>query len=333
VVGAGVWGQAILRTLREVPQFHVVGVVDPDIHARNRVQTWAPDSQLFPDLFQVPSTSFDVALIASPTRHHASQASWVLKQGLDIFVEKPLAASLAEAQSLVQVQQQFPGAIAMVGFLLLYHPAVLRILEMIRSQSLGTPRWLVSERHATRRPSAYSALWELAAHDFSLIQAIDPSPLREMSCTVHAFHHGGEDAETHVELRLSSQFRALLSLANAVPHKRRRIVLATDHALVEFDDLQPEHKLRVLHFSQSKHPPAPDAWSTVEQLLSDATLETVPNLAPLQIELEHLAMCLLHRKQPLSSWQHGVDVVRWLEQASQLAYVPSLRNTLVRVEL
>lgn len=294
LVGAGAWGQNLLRLALGSPRAHLVAVVDPDEQALARAAARAPLARGFRTLDQALALPLDAALIASPALTHAAAARACLGADLDVFVEKPFTSAVHEASSLVELARQ-RRRVAMVGHLLRYHPALRELLARLRAGAIGAPRSLLSSRLSPPgRPSDVSPLWALGAHDVSVLLAVDPSPTRSLSLFSPDAHRA--ELRAHLESGLSVHF----SLSQIHPHKERRLCLVGDEGTLVFDDLRPDAPLVLRRSSR--------------QITTERPLPVAPH-EPLAVELDHFFDCVLARSEPLTPAEDGAAVVRWLAQA------------------
>src|SRR5262249_1299609 len=118
----------------------------------------------------------DAAVIAAPCQHHGDLAVAALDAGLDVFVEKPLALSVADAERC-RARARARNAIAMVGHLLRYHPAIERLVDLAHDGALGELEALDAERLSVSGSEEASVLWTLGPHDMSVLYALDAAPM------------------------------------------------------------------------------------------------------------------------------------------------------------
>ena len=136
VIGAGAWGLNHVRVVATERDCVLVGVADPDPLVVERVHAIAPGVRTLRDpdpLFA--DASIDAVVIATPAATHAELAQAALAAGKHVLIEKPLAMNLDDAKAIASTPRA-PGQIAMVGHLMVYHPAVVRLRELLRSGAL-----------------------------------------------------------------------------------------------------------------------------------------------------------------------------------------------------
>ncbi len=300
-VGCGAWGSNLVRELQAHPQVSLDLVIDPDPSARTLARRLAPDATTETAIEAIEGSQVDAVVIATPGPFHARHAMRALEAGADVFVEKPMTTSLSDAQTLLS-QCRARGRIGMVGHLLHYHPAVRTMLSIVRNGRIGVPLAFRSARLCQKgsRDVDGSLLWSLAPHDVSVLQALDPRPVRQMRVDLRTL--GNEKSVPNVadlRLRLAGGFEAHVVVSRAHRSKVRRMEVIGEEATVIFDDVTTGPKLT---------------------LRSGGNLETVAfhALAPLHAEVDSFVRCVLTRTQPEIGFPEGLDVVALIERAQSI---------------
>jgi len=190
VIGAGAWGRNIVRTLAELG--HLGAVSDPSTDcleaARKLVGEKAKGVRWTSRAAEILEDS-EIAgvMVATPAKTHYEVGKKVLAAGKDLFVEKPLTVDLKEGEKLVKAAEA-AGKILMVGHLLEYHPAILKLHELIRVGELGEIRYVMSHRlNLGKIRTRENALWSFAPHDISVILRIAGKMPFEVICTGGAY--------------------------------------------------------------------------------------------------------------------------------------------------
>ena len=175
VMGAGAWGRNIVRALAELG--HLAGVCDPStdrleaarklVGAKAKEIIWTSRPE---EILEVSRAAG--VMVATPAETHYEVGIKVLAAGKDLFVEKPLTVDLKEGENLVKAAEA-AGKILMVGHLLEYHPAILKLHELVQTGELGEIRYVMSHRlNLGKIRTRENALWSFAPHDVSVILRI-----------------------------------------------------------------------------------------------------------------------------------------------------------------
>jgi predicted dehydrogenase len=180
VVGAGAFGRNHLRVYRELEQagapLKLVAVIDPRESARTAAQTQygIPGFASIEDC--LTAIKLDAASLCVPTVHHATCASTLLAAGIDLLIEKPMAASLAEADEIARQVRQH-GRTVQVGHLERFNPAVRAVRGL-----LNRPMFFEVHRLSvfTMRSLDVDVVLDLMIHDLDIVLSLVDSPLREL---------------------------------------------------------------------------------------------------------------------------------------------------------
>ena len=299
LAGCGGWGQNLLRVLVESPRARVVAVADTQPLRRAVAAGLAPEAAVVATLDEALAVAPDAVVIATPPHTHGALALRALAAGADVFVEKPLATRVADAERLVARAASL-GRVGMVGHLLRYHPAVERLLELARGGALGALQRFESTRISISGDRSASALWTLGPHDFSVLHALDPSPIRAITARASGSVSGDP---VHVDVELASGLVAAITLSRVGADKERRlrVIGAPSGLFAALDDVR-----------------APD-----RVLVAGSPELVVPWREPLAVEVDHFLRCVEERARPLTPFEEGLIVVRAIAAAEDSLRAPS----------
>lgn len=300
LIGCGAWGSNLLRVLEQSPRAAVVAVADTRALQRRHARDLSPGAEVVASLDEALALGVAAVVIATPAHTHAALALAAMDAGVDVFVEKPLAMTIADAERCA-ARAEALGRVGMVGHLLRYHPAVTRLVELCRGGALGPLERVEAARRSVNGDRTASALWTLGPHDLSVIHAIDASAIDAITAAGPA-----SGADAIVDLTLQSGLTARVALSRAHPAKERRFaVIGRDHAAI-FDDVRAPD--RVLLGRPGKR----RGGATEIAITGEAT---VAWHEPLALEVEHFLRCVEERTPPRTGFSDGVMVVRALARA------------------
>ena len=311
VAGLGYWGPNLARNLAALPGCELAWCCDGSEAARER---WAPS---FPgarftaeldDLLADPE--LDAVVLATPVPTHGSLAERVLRAGKHCFVEKPLAASVAEAERVVAVAAE-TGRTLMVGHLLEYHPGVAKLKEIAASGELGDIHYDYSNRlNLGQLRADENALWSLGAHDVSVVLHLADEEPYEVEARGESYMRPGIEDVVFGFLRFRSGLAAHLHLSWLDPHKERRFTVVGSKRMATFDDMDVERKVTVYDkgFDESA-----GSYGEYITRAGDIYSPRIPNREPLRLECEHFVECVRDGLTPRSDGEAGLRVVRVLE--------------------
>ena len=268
--------------------------------APRRLQSY-PAAQVtssFGDL--LADDSVEAVVVATPVPTHYELARRALEAGKHVFVEKPPAMRGAEIEELCELAEE-RDLVLMPGHLLLYHPGVQKLKEIVDSGELGEVLYVYGNRQnlGTFRTNE-NALWSLGVHDLSvLLYLIEEEPI-EVRAHGNAFLSKGVEDVVFCYLRFPSGKMAHMHLSWLDPHKIRRITVVGNERMAVFDDMERERKITVY-----------DNWRT---RTGDIYSPTVDPTEPLRRECEHFLSLVAGEGAPHKAARDAIPVVRALDQ-------------------
>jgi len=311
LVGCGYWGKNLCRNL------HALGalssVVDATEDGQTTARSIAPDAQITNSLDDVlRNDQIQGVALATPAETHADLAIQSMQAGKDVLVEKPMALTLEDAEKMKKVAGE-TGRILMVGHLLEYHPAVLKLREMIASGELGKINYIYSNRlNFGKVRTEENALWSFAPHDVAVIlRLMGQAPVEVSACGGSYLTNGIADT-TLSNLRFENKSRAHIFVSWLHPFKEQRLVVVGDKKMAIFNDIAPfGEKLQL-------YPQNVEFDGTIPILKKeDAEFVEHEKTEPLREECNHFLDCIQSRNQPLSNAQSGIDVLQVLHACQQ----------------
>jgi UDP-2-acetamido-3-amino-2,3-dideoxy-glucuronate N-acetyltransferase len=306
LVGCGYWGKNLCRN------FHALSALGRVIDATESGQTQA---RLIAPGIEV-SSHFEDALndseihaiaLATPAETHAELAIQAMKAGKDVFVEKPMALTLDDAEGMSSVATR-EGRILMVGHLLEYHPAVLKLRELIDSSELGKINYVYSNRlNFGKVRTEENALWSFAPHDVAVIlRLMGQSPI-EISATGGSYLTKGLADVTVSNLRFTDEARAHIFVSWLHPFKEQRLVVVGDQKMAIFNDISPYGEKLLLY------PQTVEFEDEIPVLKKeDAQFVEHSDIEPLREECRHFLDCVATRQPPLTDARSGIEVLKVL---------------------
>ena len=317
MIGAGAWGRNHVRTFSGIKDCELSAVCDTRAAACDWVRDVFPTVRTDRDVATIlADPEINAVVLAVPALLHASLAREAILAGKHVLVEKPFTLTVDEATELLALPRR-PGQVLMVGHLLLFHPVVMRLKEMIKSGELGEIRYIYSQRLnlGTVRQDE-NAWWSLAPHDISvLLYLFDEIPNRVVAT-------GGSFLQSHVEdvvfttLQFPSGRMAQIHVSWLDPHKVRQMVVVGSKKMAVFDDMAPSEKLRIYDKGANVGATTDDFASWITLRFGDVVIPSIRMTEPLSEECRHFVHCIRTGKTPLTTAESALPVVRVLEEAS-----------------
>ncbi|MEE2711298.1 MAG: Gfo/Idh/MocA family oxidoreductase [Planctomycetota bacterium] len=303
LLGLGPWGRNHLRVLCEMGALR--SVWDPDADALSH----APAALRASSLEEVLSdTNVRAVVVATPARTHHALASAAMDAGKDVLVEKPLTLDEGQAADLVSRSRR-QGRVLMVGHITLYHPAIVKLRDLVASGALGRMRYLYANRLnlGTVRDEE-DILWSFAPHDIAVfLELLDAWP---GSLSAHGGNYlkPGRADVTVTHLEFPDGVRGHIFVSWLHPVKEHRLVVIGDRRMATFTDGPDGGRLVLCEGVPPERGAAPPDPATAVDV-------PVASSEPLRCELEHFLDCVRSREEPLTGGQHGLAVLRVLESA------------------
>jgi predicted dehydrogenase len=312
VLGLGYWGPNLARNFSSLDGCELGWCCDLDSAAHDRWQTAFPAARFTADPAEMlADPELDAVAVATPVPTHAALAVEVLTAGKHCFVEKPLAQSVAEAESVIAAADS-AGRALMVGHLLEYHPGVAKLKELLDGGELGELYYVYSKRlNLGQIRGDENALWSLGAHDVSvLLHLLDGEEPDEALAHGESFVRAGVEDVVFCYLRFPSGRVAHMHLSWLDPHKERRFTLVGSRRMATFDDMALERKLTVYDKGFDR-----DFRNYGEYITrsGDVMSPQIANEEPLRIECRHFVECIATGAPPRTGPEAGLRAVRVLE--------------------
>jgi UDP-2-acetamido-3-amino-2,3-dideoxy-glucuronate N-acetyltransferase len=305
VVGVGSWGKNLARNFHDLGALAVLCDVDESLDADYGRQY--PGVKFFRDFKAVLSNrSVRAVALATPAVTHYEMAKAALEAGKDVFVEKPLAVDVKQGEDLVRLAD-LKDRVLMVGHILRYHPAILKLKELILDGTLGKISYLYSNRlNIGKIRTEENILWSFAPHDISATLALlDEMPTR-VSC------HGGAYLSPQVYDVTLSQFefpsgvQAHIFVSWLHPFKEQRLIVVGSQKMAVFDDTS-KHKLLLYPHKVEWRNRIPTAVKATSEIVHLEERE------PLRAECQHFLECVHDRTSPITNGTEALRVLRVLD--------------------
>ncbi len=307
-MGCGYWGRNLVRVLHRLGALQAV--VERSASARELARQIAPGVRTHsrPEpIWRNPE--IDGLVVATPAETHFEIARAALDAGKDVFVEKPLATDLESALSLHRRADEL-GRVLMVGHLLEYHPAILKLHELIRAGTLGKLFYITSNRlNLGKIRAEENALWSFAPHDVSVILRLLGAGPCQVSATGGSYIQPNIVDATVTQLLFEDGARAHVYVSWLHPFKEQRLVIIGSERMASYDDVAKSLILYDRHVDWKRGQPVPSRGEGAEV--------PFPQYEPLHKECQHFLECVATRSRPLTDGANGVQVLQVLSAAQR----------------
>ncbi len=318
VIGYGYWGPNVARNLASLDGCDLRVICDADPLALDKITRLYPGCRTTTDCDEVfAAPDVDAVAICTPVHTHFPLARAALEAGLHVLVEKPLTNSLDSARALTELARK-RNRVLQVDHTFVYSGAVQTIRSMIDAGELGDLLYVDSVRiNLGLFQSDVSVIWDLAAHDVSIISSlIHDRP--EWVSAVGSSHYGRFENLAYVTMMYPGSLLAHAHVNWLAPVKLRSTLFGGSKRMVVYDDLSPSEPVRVYDKGVSLS----DARTSRERALVDYRLGSMfaPHIEksePLNSVCADFVRCIEAGEAPLADGAAGVDVVQILEAAEQ----------------
>jgi len=308
VVGCGYWGKNLVRNMHALGALSAV--VDSTESGRAIAKKAAPGVAVHSDLDSVIKDNvIKAVMIATPAETHFELAKLCLSAGKDVFVEKPLTVVVGQAKELVDLAQR-SCRILMVGHLLEYHPAILKLQSLIKADELGSVHYIMSNRvNLGKIRTEENALWSFAPHDIAVILRLVGQMPFEVVATGGCYIQPNVADVTVTQLLFDNGVRAHIFVSWLHPYKEQKLVVIGSKKMATFDDVSRSLVIHDQRVDWNAGAPVP--------IKGDGVAIEFGSSEPLSIECQAFLESIQTRKPPITDGASGVRVLRILEGAQR----------------
>ena len=309
VVGCGYWGKNLVRNFSELEVLS--SICDPDTEIANK----------YASQYNVKNSSFieiinDVnikgVVLAVPAPLHASMAIEAMNKGKHVFVEKPLAMNLTEAELMITTAKK-NGVKLMVGHLLQYHPIFKTIRKIVNADEIGKLNYIYSNRLSFGKiRTKEDIIWSFAPHDISMILSLagqDPEFIITKSTSIIQ-KNIADTATIHMEFK--SGLKSHISVSWLHPYKEHKLVVSGKSAMLVFDDTKPWNEKLALYPYE-----VVSSKGIINLKKSDVKYLEVPEEEPLKNECQDFIDVVEKNIKPMTDGAEGLRVIKVLSAASK----------------
>ena len=244
VIGCGRWGKNHVRAASEQFGDRLRWICDIDEGRRSSLSDLTLASRFTTDVRDVlDDESTHAVIIATPAETHYALARDALEAGKHILVEKPMALVSGHARELAHLADK-AERVLMPGHLLLFHPAIVKIREMIEEGTLGRLQYVYSNRlnlGSVRKHE--NILWSFAPHDISVLRYLTGADPIDVSAQGSVFLQPGTHDVTITHLSYPGNVHAHIHVSWLHPFKEHRLVVIGDKNMIVFEDTHEHDKL------------------------------------------------------------------------------------------
>lgn len=310
-IGAGYWGKNLVRNFYELGVLSMVcdennGVLSDLSLKYPEVQATSKLSDVFND------DSISAVAISTPAETHYDLIKRALRAGKHVYVEKPLCMNLKEGEEVSAIAKKC-GLTLMVGHLLWYHPAVLKVKEILDDSLLGSIRHIYSNRLNTgllRKEE--NVLWSFAPHDISVILGLVGDSPVEVSVKENSWLHDGVSDLALVWMSFANNVTAHINVSWLNPFKEQKLVVICESGMMVFDDTKSWSEKLAIYRHEIDFDSENLKFSVSKKVAPDYVI--LEEVEPLQEECRHFMDAVVNGMPVRTSAEEGVTVLRVLSE-------------------
>ena len=305
VIGCGYWGKNIVRNFHQLGALRWICDVNPEVARQAGEKYQVRNTSTLAEVLADPEVQGVV--IAAPAAEHYSLAMQCLRADKHLFVEKPLALHLEDGRNLVELAR-IRNRHLMVGHILQYHPAILKLKELINQGDLGKINYIFSSRlNLGKLRTEENILWSFAPHDISaILYLLDEMPARVASQGGSYLNPQVTDT-TLTTCEFPSGVNAHIFVSWLHPFKEQKLAIVGGKKMAVFDDTETERKLVLYSHRIDWVGRVPIAHKDGGEVVP------LPNEEPLRQECEHFLHCITTGEAPRTHGESGLQVLEVLE--------------------
>ncbi|MGD0813099.1 MAG: Gfo/Idh/MocA family oxidoreductase [Verrucomicrobiota bacterium] len=318
VVGCGYWGPNLIRNFRSLPGCNLKLMCDISEARLKSLRILYPNVAAERNFgHMLNGAGLDAVVVATSVKLHFPMARAALLDGKHVLIEKPMAASAAQCEELIEIARQ-KGLVLMVGHTFLFSPAVQKIKEIVDRGDLGEIRYICARRlNLGLYQKDINVAWDLAPHDISIILHLLQELPESVNCCGGTHITPGIEDVTSMTLNFGKDRSAIIHSSWLDPRKVREITIVGSKRMILYDDVAPLEKIRIFD-ARVERPPHYDTFAEFQYAYhyGDIYSPYLKQEEPLKAECLHFVECIQEDKSPLSCGTRGLEVVRILEASS-----------------
>ena len=312
IIGTGRWGINHVKTAFGLLGENLKIVCDINENKKEEINSVSETIKFSSDINSIlRDEEINAVIIATPAETHYDLAKKSLINKKNVLVEKPITLITGEAEELIELASHQKKKL-MVGHVLLYHPAIIKLKEMLISGKIGKVQYIYSNRlnlGSVRKEE--NILWSFAPHDISIIQYLLGSKPIKIDAQGASFLQNKIEDTTLTYLRYPNNIHAHIFVSWLHPFKEHRLVVIGNKGMIVFEDSLPNDKLKYY----------PKGFTKINHQITkfDGDFKTINfnSNPPLKEEQKHFFDCIINNQEPLTNGDHALEVLEILEEAQR----------------
>jgi predicted dehydrogenase len=318
IIGLGYWGPNLIRNFVSTKNCRVLAIADLQTDKLEKFKKLYPGIETFKDPDHIfKNSNIDAVVIATPVFSHFNLAKTALEHNKHVLIEKPMASSVQEAESLIDLALK-KNRILMVDHTFLYTGAVQKIKELIDDNTIGKIKYIDSTRiNLGLFQPDINVLWDLAPHDISILNYICIDKPLSVNATGVCHTENGVENVAYLTLNYQKDMIAHFNCSWSSPVKIRKFLIGGDKKMIVYDDMEPTEKVK-LYDTGYEHKSEEDKRKIlVDYRVGDIFVPKLSTTEALVGVASDFISSVNNDTQPVSNAILGLNVVKVLEAAQK----------------
>ena len=308
VIGGGRWGQNHIKTLYNMG--NLAGIVENDPDRLKELLKLYPVNG-FNFVSDALKEKFDGFVVVTPAETHYSIGKQLLELGLNVLIEKPMSLKSEHSEELINIAKR-TGSRLMVGHVLLFHPAIKKIKELIDEGQIGKIYYVYSTRLNTGTVrTTENVFWSFAPHDISVLDYLIGKSAIKIEAKASTFLQSGIADFTMAQLTYPNNIQGHIFTSWLHPIKEQKLIVVGSKAMISFNDSTKEKEVILHHKHFRFENGIPVKTEEEDEIISYET--KMPLTEELKYFINHL-----DSKIEIADGQSGHEVVKILESVQNI---------------
>jgi predicted dehydrogenase len=319
LIGFGYWGPNLARNFNFNPDLELVAICDFSSDRLKAAKQHYPQVNLYKDLDDFfKDTALDAIAISTPVGTHFKLAKKAISTGRDVWLEKPMTETVAQAEELIELAEQ-KNKVLLVDHTFVYTGAVRKIKEVIDKGELGDLIYYDSTRvNLGLFQQDINVVWDLAPHDISIMDYLMPFKKVEVSATGSHYYGNGIVPKSLLTVYMENNTIAHINVSWVSPVKIRQTLIGGSSKMILYDDVEPSEKVKIYDKGVVLGETMEELYHLkVQYRVGDMYAPKIDDREALALEASHFVECLMTGKKPLTDGKAGLEVVKVLVAAEE----------------
>jgi len=318
LIGYGYWGPNVARNAHRNEKISLEVICDKRKERLQKAREIYLDQtsyEISADMV-IDDPKIDAIALAVETSSHFELAKKALLAGKDVYIEKPITSSVAEAEELKKIAEE-NNRIIHVDHIMIFHPVIKMVKELYQKGDLGELMYFdISRMNLGQIKMDVSAMWDLAVHDLSIIDYITGGLEETFISAVGEKRYSVTETLTFLTIKYGNIIAHIKS-SWISPLKERKLIIAGTKKMVVFDDLRSDEKLMIYDKGVDIVNGDQPEWNdyAVKLRYGDILIPQIPFEDALFNSIDHFRYCIESGEQSLSGPDQAIRIIRILEKA------------------